>query len=126
MTKEDITLSIKRVFTDRAFLWVMAGLIVAGIVYAMVVGFNIHASDVTVYSRYTAFGAAHFYKSPWQYLFSFVLFGVVVTLIHLALMVKLHNLDKRQAAIFVGWAGMTILIVAASYALAVMRLGRIS
>ncbi len=126
MNKEDIKLSIKRVFTDRPFLWMMAALVVAGFLYCLVVGLNIRASDVTVYSRYTAFGEGHFYKAHWQYLIGFVVFGIVATLTHLILMVKLHNLDRRQTALLVGAVGIVVLVVAGVYALAVMQLGRVS
>lgn len=124
MTKDDVKLSVKRVFTDRPFLFLMAGLILTGFVYCLIAGLNIHGSDVTVYSRYTAFGEAHFYKAQWQYLLGFVVFGVVVTAAHLALMVKFHNLDRRQTALLVGFAGIAVLFIAAAYALAVMQLGR--
>ena len=126
MDIEDIKLSIKRVFTDRLFLWMMASVIVVGVIYMLLIGFNIRSSDVTVYTRYTAFGEAHFYKNHWSYLFSFLLFGLIVTATHIALMIKFHNLDRRQTAVFVGWAGIAVLIVSAAYALAVMNLGRIS
>lgn len=126
MDTEDIKLSIKRVFNDRPFLWVMAMVAIAGIVYLLLIGFNVHSSDVTVYTRYTAFGEAHFYKSHWLYLFNFLVFGLFVTVAHLALMVKFHNLDRRQTAVFLGWTGIAVLIVAATYAMAVMHLGRIS
>ncbi len=124
MTKEDVKLSIKRVFTDRPFLFLMAGLVMTGIVYCLTIGFNIHSSDVTVYSRYTAFGEAHFYKAQWQYLLSFVLFGIVVTTAHALLMVKFHNLDRRQTALLIGFAGIAVLFIAGAYALSVTQLGR--
>ncbi|MFZ1257987.1 MAG: hypothetical protein WAQ25_00795 [Candidatus Saccharimonas sp.] len=124
MDKEVVKLSIKRVFTDRPFLFLVVGLLVAGLVYCLLVGFTIHPSDVTVYSRYTAFGEAHFYKAHWQYLLTFIGFGLVVTAAHLALMVKFHNLDRRQTAVLIGWAGIVLLVVGALYALAVMQLGR--
>lgn len=124
MDKEAIQLSIKRVFTDRPFLFVMAGLLVMGFVYAIMIGLNVHTSDVTVYSRYTAFGEAHFYKAHWQYLLSFVAFGLLVTGIHLTLMVKFYNLNRRQTALIIGWTGMMVLVIAMMYALSVMQLGR--
>jgi len=124
MNKEAITLSIKRVFTDRPFMFLMAAVIITGLVYALSVAFNIHTSDVTVYTRYTAFGEAHFYKSYWQYLLTFVAYGVIVTAVHIALMVKFHNLERRQTAVIIGWLGIAILLIGASYALAVLQLGR--
>ena len=123
MNKEDFKLSIRRIFTDRPFLSLIAGVAIVGFVYMVITGLTIQMSDVTVYSRYTAFGEAHFYKSHWQYLLSFVFFGIMVTTFHIALMIKLHNLDRRQTAILIGWAGIAILTISAGYALSVMRLG---
>lgn len=102
----------------------MSMLTAMGLLYCLVVGLNIHRSDVTVYTRYSAFGEAHFYKDHWQYLLTFVLFGVIVTAAHLALMVKLHNIERRQTALLVGWLGISMLLLALMYALAVMSLGR--
>ena len=129
MDTEDIKLSIKRVFTDRPFLWVIAGVALAGIIYMMLVGFTIQPSDVTVYMRYTSFGDngfEGFFKSHWAYHFTFLIFGLVAAVTHIALMIKFHNLGRRQTALFVGWAGIFILIISAAYALAAMNLGRIS
>lgn len=122
MTKEDIKLSIKRVFTDRPFLVLIAALIMTGVIYCLITGFSLQVRDVQVYSRYTSFGEAHFYKSPWQYLVLFPIFGLIVTTFHVALMVKLHNLERRQSAILVGFAGITVLFIALFYASFVMRL----
>lgn len=123
MDKEVIKLSIKRVFTDRPFLLLAAMLVLSGIMYCLLIAINIHPSDVTVYNRYTAFGEVHFYKEHWQYLITFVGFGLLVTIAHLVLMIKLHNIDRRQSAILVGWLGMAILLIALMYTLAVMGLG---
>ncbi len=124
MSKEALQLSIKRVFTDRPFLFLMATVLMTGLLYTIIVGLNVHLSDVTVYSRYTSFGEAHYYKAHWQYLLGFVGFGLLVTAVHLALMVKFHNLDRRQTALLLGWIGVAILVVSLMYALAVMQLGR--
>lgn len=102
----------------------MAGVIVMGIIYCIVVGLNIHRSDVTVYTRYSAYGEAHFYKDHWQYLLTFIVFGLVVVAGHVAIMVKLHNLERRQSALLVGWVGIGLLLMSLAYVLAVMSLGR--
>lgn len=123
MNKESIKLSIKRVFTDRPFLALMAAVIVVGIIYCTVVGFSIQVGDVgTIHTRYIAFGKGHFYKNPWQYLLTFVIFGIVVVVTHLALMIKMHNLERRQTALLIGWAAIVLLAIACNYALSVIRL----
>ncbi|MGB4761771.1 MAG: hypothetical protein WBP12_00260 [Candidatus Saccharimonas sp.] len=109
---------------DRPVLLLVLGQIALALIYVLVVGLSIHASDVTVYTRYTAFGEAHFYKSPWQYLFLFVGFGILVTIAHTALLAKMHQIGRRQSAIFVGWMGIVVTLLAFVYALAVISLGR--
>lgn len=121
MSKETIKLSIKRVFTDRPFLALIALVIMSGLVYCIVTGFTLQARDVQVYSRYTAFGEVHFYKSPWQYLITLAVFGLVVVAIHVGLMIKLHNLGRRQTAILVGCIAVVLLGIAIAYSLSVMH-----
>jgi len=94
-----------------------------GTIYCLIIALNIHPSDVTVYTRYTAFGEAHFYKDHWQYLINFVLFGIIVTVSHGALMVKLHDIGRRQTGILIGWFGVVVLLVAFAYAMAIISLG---
>lgn len=124
MESMNIRQAIGRVVADRPFLWLGIVVLLVGVICCMIVGFNIHASDVTVYSRYTAFGEAHFYKSHWQYLLLFVLFNLMVAVVHVALMIKLHNVERRQTALLLGWIGIVILVVATVYALSVIQLGQ--
>ena len=118
MTKEKkdfLRTPLRTIAADRPFFAALIGVFVAGIIYMQV-------RDVQVYVRYTAFGEAHFYKSYWYYLLSFVLFGALVMVVHIGLMVKLYSLQRRQTALFVGAAAVLVLLVAASYGLAVMHL----
>ena len=125
MTKEKkdfLRTPLRTIAADRPFFAALIGVFVAGIIYMLVMGFTLQVRDVQVYVRYTAFGEAHFYKSYWYYLLSFVLFGALVVVVHIGLMVKLYSLQRRQTALFVGAAAVLVLLVAASYGLAVMHL----
>lgn len=125
MTKEKkdfLRTPLRTIAADRPFFAALIGMFVAGIIYMLVMGFTLQVRDVQVYVRYTAFGEAHFYKSYWYYLLSFVLFGALVMVVHIGLMVKLYSLQRRQTALFVGAAAVLVLLVAASYGLAVMHL----
>ncbi len=125
MTKEKkdfLRTPLRTIAADRPFFAALIGVFVAGIIYMLVMGFTLQVRDVQVYVRYTAFGEAHFYKSYWYYLLSFVLFGALVMVVHIGLMVKLYSLRRRQTALFVGAAAVLVLLVAASYGLAVMHL----
>lgn len=125
MTKEKkdfLRTPLRTIAADRPFFAALIGVFVAGVIYMLVMGFTLQVRDVQVYVRYTAFGEAHFYKSYWYYLLSFVLFGALVMVVHIGLMVKLYSLQRRQTALFVGAAAVLVLLVAASYGLAVMHL----
>lgn len=122
MSKEDIKLSVKNVFTDRPFLSMAAAVLLAGLIYCVVIGLTLQTRDIQVYTRYTAFGEAHFYKNHWYYLAGFLVFGAVSTIGHLALMVKLHNLERRHSAFVVGAAALVVLLLGASYGLSIMGL----
>lgn len=124
MERLDIKQIIGRIMVDRPLFWLSVGVICVGVISCFIVGFNIHVSDVTVYSRYTAFGEAHFYKSHWQYLLLFVLFNVLVSVAHVTLMAKLQHIERRQTALLLGWIGIVVLVVATAYALLVIQLGQ--
>ncbi len=121
--KDAVQQAIKQVLGNRPLVLLMVLMAVIGFIYSIAVAIHIHPSDVTVYTRYTAFGEAHFYKSHWQYLITFVLFGPLVVITHTALMVKLFAIERRQTALLVGWVGIAILIVAFVYTMAIMGLG---
>lgn len=123
MNKEAIKTSFREVTKDRPYVLLMGLIILMGLAYCLIVALNIHPSDVTVYTRYTAFGEAHFYKDHWQYLMSFVLFGIVVAVAHSALMVKLHDMGRRQTGVLIGWFGIIVLLVAVAYTMAIISLG---
>ena len=117
---------LSRIVADRPFFWLCVGLLSAGVLSALIIALNIRTSDVTVYSRYTAFGEAHFYKSHWQYLLLFVLFSITTALAHVVLMTKLYNIERRQTALLLGWIGILIIIVGTVYALSVIQLGQVA
>lgn len=122
MIKESTQASIKRIAIDRPFLATIALVLMTGIVYLFVVALSLQTRDVQVYVHYTAFGEAHFYKDHWQYFLGFIPFGIIVTLVHLVLMIKLHSLGRRQTAFFVGASAIVILVIALFYILSIMRL----
>lgn len=122
MNSENLKVSVKRVLTDRPFLLLMAAIAVVGIIYCAVIGFTVQPRDVKIYDRYTAFGEVHFYKNYWYHLAGFVLFSVLVTVTHLALMIKLHSLERRQMALVFGVVTIVVLITAAVYGLSIMGL----
>lgn len=121
--KDTVQQALRQVLGNRPLVLLIILMTIVGLIYSIAVAINIHPSDVTVYTRYTAFGEAHFYKNHWQYLITFVLFGPLVVIGHIALMVKLFAIERRQTALLVGWVGIAILVVAFVYTMAIMGLG---
>lgn len=124
MDKELIKQTARSVVGDRPLLLLIIAQCFITAIYLLVVGLSIHASDVTVYTRYTAYGEAHFYKSYWQYQLLFVLFGLIVAIAHTTLVAKLYQLGRRQSAMFAGCMGIVVTVIACVYALAIIALGR--
>lgn len=123
MNREAIKLSLREVTKDRPYVLLIGLILVLGLGYCLAITLSIHPSDVTVYTRYTAFGEAHFYKDHWQYLITFVLYGAIVAVAHSALMVKLHDMGRKQTGLLVGWLGVAVLLMAFAYTLAIIGLG---
>ena len=123
MNKESLKTTLKETLVDRPYMALIGLVGATGIFYCFIIALSIRPSDVMVYVRYTAFGEAHFYKDHWQYLVTFIAYGLVVTVVHIALMVKLRDIGRRQTGLFVGWVGFAILLVALAYTLAVIGLG---
>ena len=121
--KDTVQQALRQVLGNRPLVLLIILMTIVGFIYSIAVAINIHPSDVTVYTRYTAFGEAHFYRNHWQYLITFVLFGPLVVIGHIALMVKLFAIERRQTALLVGWVGIAILVVAFVYTMAIMGLG---
>lgn len=122
--KVAIKQTINRIVSDRPLFWLSVSIVILSLVCSLIIGLNIHASDVTVYSRYTAFGEAHFYKSHWQYLLLFIVFNIIAAVGHIALIGKLSTIERRQTALLVGWVAVVVIIVATVYALSVIQLGQ--
>jgi hypothetical protein len=69
------------------------------IIYIVYVALALDPSDLQVAVRYTAFGDTHFYRDKWYYFLSFILFGIVLGSVHIALAIKLYGRQQRQLAI---------------------------
>lgn len=122
MSKDDIKSSIKTALADRQFLIVLVALVIFGLGYSIFATLSLHAPDIQVYTHYTAFGEGHFYKGRWYTLIELVSFGVLVTLVNSALMVKIYSVGRRQSALLVGVATMLIFVIAGFYAHSIFQL----
>ena len=99
---------IRTFFRDRTMVGLVAGVFLVSIVYNIYLLTSLEQSDLQVATRYTAFGDTHFYRSKWYYLLSFAAFSTTLSVLHVALAVKLYGMDRRQLAI--AFLGLTFLM----------------
>lgn len=122
--KSEIIKSLLGVLKNRTLVLFLVAMLILDIVCSIAVSMQITPSEITVYSRYTAFGQVHFYKDHWQYLLLFSGFFTLVAVIHGALMIKFYLLEKTTTAKAIGWCAFVIMLIAAMYAFGVLSLGR--
>ena len=124
MNKNSTIHTIKSAIKDRSLAWMLGGIVIAALICSIWVGVLIHPSDITVYSRYSAFGQAHFYKEHWQYFFLFVAFFWVVAVLHAGIMIKFAALNRKRTSGVVFWYTLAVFVVGLMYVLNVISLGQ--
>jgi hypothetical protein len=112
MMKTNLITAIKIVAADRMVAVLTVAMIIAALAYSIYVGVSLQPSDLQVAVHYTAFGETSFYREKWYYLISFFLFGIMVAIVHTALILKLYTQERRQMAILFGWLSLLIIVIA--------------
>ena len=109
---------------NRTLVIFLIAMVVLDVICSVIIFSQIVPSEITIYTRYTAFGQIHFYKDHWQYLLLFSGFLTLVAVIHGALMVKFYMIEKIATAKVIGWCAFVIMLVATVYVFGVLSLGR--
>ncbi len=112
----------KEILGDRLVLGLIAALLILSALYCVYVGLSLRPSDLQVAVHYTAYGETHFYRDKWYYLVSFILFGILLSVVHTALIIKLYLQEQRQLAIFFGCLSLFMLIIAWIITRSVLRI----
>lgn len=122
--KKELIKSLLDALKNRTLVFFLVAMLILDVVCSIAVFMQVTPSEITIYSRYTAFGQVHFYKDHWQYLLLFSGFFTLVAVIHGALMIKFYMLEKTTTAKVVGWCAFVIMLIASVYAFGVLSLGR--
>lgn len=85
--------------------------ILACAAYCIYVSVSLRPSDLQVAVHYTAFGVTSFYKEKWYYLLSFVVFGLILAIVHSIIIIKLYVQERRQIALLFTWLSILILLI---------------
>lgn len=96
-------------------------LVLMGLAYCIYVGVSLRPSDLQVAVHYTAFGPTGFYREKWYYLIAFVIFGLLVAVMHSILVVKLYIQGRRQIALLFAWMSLLLIVIAFFMTRAVLK-----
>lgn len=110
--KTNFITSLKLILSDRLVTVMLVLFILACLAYCIYVGVSLRPSDLQVAVRYTVFGGTSFYSEKWYYLISFIVFGLILAVIHSILVVKLYVQERRQIAILFAWFSFLLLLIA--------------
>ena len=119
--KNTFTTSIKTALEDRLLTAMIIVLLLLCAAYCIYVGVSLRPSDLQVAVHYTAFGTTGFYREKWYYLANFIALGVLIAVIHTALIVKLHTQGRRQMAFLFGWMSLLLIVIAFFVARSVLK-----
>jgi hypothetical protein len=114
--------SIKKLIADRYLLALITFMILLAIGLAVFLGLSIDSSERQLVSHYSAFGITHFYFDQWFYLLTFVVFELVVAVLHTIISVKLLVVKGHSLAIVFAWLGIGIILIGFVTALTILGL----
>jgi hypothetical protein len=119
--KADFLNTAKMILADRLMTVLLIVFIVACGAFSAYVLLSLRPSDLQVAVHYTSYGETTFYRDKWYYLISFVVFGVVVAIMHTILTAKLYTQGRRQMAFLFLGLSFAVLFVAWSIAWSILR-----
>ncbi|HMH70065.1 MAG TPA: hypothetical protein VK502_01600 [Candidatus Saccharimonadales bacterium] len=119
--KTNIIASIKLLLADRLLTVLTTVLILGCLAYCIYVGTSLRPSDLQVAVHYTAFGGTSFYRDKWYYLITFIVFGILMAVMHSTLIMKLYAQGRRQMALLFAWMSLLLLVIAWFMTVSILR-----
>jgi hypothetical protein len=109
--KTQLITSLKLIIADRLMVVLLSIFILACLAYCLYVGVSLRPSDLQVAVHYSAFGETRFYREKWYYLLSFIVFGLMLAVIHTILIVKMYVQERRQMALLFTSVSFLLLVI---------------
>lgn len=104
--------NIKLVLKDRVFILSLFALFLFGVFFVVYVLLNTHKGNLSVWYRYTGFGALHYYRARWYYIYNWLFMGLMVTLLHIYFAFRIRIQQQRYLALACLAMGALVLLVA--------------
>jgi len=110
--KTTIKDSLKQLIADRYLLILLSALILFTLSFAIIIGLSIRPSELQLVSHYSAFGSTHLYRDQWFYLFTFVGFGLITTVLNTIIAIKIFLVKGHSLATMFAWLSAGIILLA--------------
>lgn len=117
---------VKQLAKERRLIIALAILLISALALMIYVGVNIHQNELKIVTHYTAFGSTNFYRDKWYYLISFVVFGLVVAIVHSMITLRLLAVKGVELALSFVWVSVVMLFIAGAIMYQVLRIAALA
>jgi len=117
---------IKQLAKERRLIIALVVLFISALALMIYVSMNIHQNELKIVTHYTAFGSTNFYRDKWYYLISFVVFGLVVAVVHSMIALRLLAAKGTELALAFVWASVLMVFIAGAIMYQVLRIAALA
>ncbi|MGB4420768.1 MAG: hypothetical protein WBI29_03150 [Candidatus Saccharimonadales bacterium] len=119
--KKTVKESLKLLINNRLLFVSVIFVNLVAVIFAIILVFLIKPSELQLVNHYSAFGITHLYRSQWYYLYVFVAFQLMVSILHSIISVKMLIVKGHSIAMLTIWSGLFVLALGFSTALSVIN-----
>ncbi len=117
---------LKQLSKERRLIIALIVLLVAALSVMIYVGVNIHQNELKIVTHYTAFGSTNFYRDKWYYLITFVVFALVVAVVHSMITLRLLLVKGSEIALGFVWLSVAMIFVAGAIMYQVLKIAALA
>lgn len=108
---ESLKENIAKITKDRVMVMILTSVFVSGIVFTVSMLSKTRTYNGMIYARWTAFGLQHLYYDKWTFTLVLAALGVVISILHTALVAKIYLIStKRMAAFFAVFSAIVVML----------------
>lgn len=100
------------VIKDKPVLLAILAVFVLSLIFVAYFSFKIKPTDLQVPIRYSSFGSTFFYSGSWWNHVTIIVFGLIFTILHTTLAIKIYVDKNRTLAIF--FSIFSVIVICAS------------
>lgn len=124
--KNEIKQITRALVRDRYVAILLTSFLVLCVASIVFIAINIRVSELQVVVHYTGFGSTNFYRDRWYYLFTFIVFVVLMAAMHSIISYKLLESRGRDLTLAFLWLSITVIIIAVSLFYQIFKIASLS